>query len=125
MPERAGRRQQATSADQAAAARRTAALQLIWQRAQREVDLRIAVMEAATTAMGDGCAGPGAEAAAAAAHKLSGSCASFGFHEASELARQLEVLFSAPAMSPAEMGRAKQHLVALRCALTAPLTLGT
>lgn len=125
MPERAAPTEQATAADQAAVARRKAALQLIWQQAQRGVDLRIAAMEAVTTAMGDGCAGPGAEAAAAAAHKLAGSCASFGFHEASELARQLEALFSAPGISPAEMGRARQHLVALRGALTAPSTLDT
>jgi len=73
-----------------------AATEAIWRRVHESELRRVAVIEAAIGSLIEGRLGePERAAAERDAHKLAGSAGTFGFHRASELARELEMLLAA------------------------------
>jgi HPt (histidine-containing phosphotransfer) domain-containing protein len=67
----------------------------LWVRFLPEIKTRVAVLEAAAKAVGEGkLAGKHREAAQAAAHKLAGVLGTFGLTRGTVLARELELTFA-------------------------------
>ena len=69
------------------------ALERLWIKFLPEIELRMALLEAAAVALSaDTLAPQGRDEAHAAAHKLAGILGTFGLHRGTELARQAELL---------------------------------
>ena len=86
---------------EAGAERARAALRSAWERVRGGVLASVDPIEAGVTALREEGLDEATRAAAEnAAHKLAGSAGMFGFHRATELARQLEELFSAECVRP-------------------------
>ena len=73
------------------------ALDAMWTRFLPEMRARVSVLAGAARALADGTLNGGQLAAAqAAAHKLAGTLGTFGLERGTELARELEGLYSQP-----------------------------
>ncbi len=84
----------------------------IWQRSRPEIESRLAAIEKAIAAPGDGDADARQEAAIVAAHKLAGVLGTFGLHRGSELASRIEAELEAGA-DPAPLKPAAAELASL------------
>ncbi len=74
----------------------SAALDRLWARFLPEIRERVAVIESAIQSLAANSLGPDQkEAAASAAHKLAGVLGTFSLHRGTELARDLELRFTA------------------------------
>jgi len=90
-------------------------LDRMWLKFRPQMDERLTTLEAAATALAANALSPNQSAdAAAAAHKLAGVLGTFGLARGTDLARQLERLFSA-ALAPTSA----QHLKSLTAELRA------
>ncbi|MEP6814096.1 MAG: response regulator [Marmoricola sp.] len=101
-------------------------MQEIWERVRPTVVLAVDEIEDAVAAVLEGRLDEQSRVAATrAAHRLAGSTGTFGFHRASELARELESMFAAApedAAAATRLGeRAAAHTDVLRRELEAPL----
>lgn len=82
-----------------------AALDRLWTRFLAEIQQRTVVIEAAVAALDAGSLSPEQkDAAASAAHKLAGVLGTFSLARGTELARELELQFSASPASAREIG---------------------
>jgi HPt (histidine-containing phosphotransfer) domain-containing protein len=82
----------------------TAALDRLWARFLPEIRERVTVIESAVQALAAGSLSvEQKEAAASAAHKLAGVLGTFSLHRGTELARELEVQFTAAPDSAATL----------------------
>ena len=71
------------------------ALDRLWVRFLPEIQDRVAVIQSAVDALAAGSiSGEQAQAAASAAHKLAGVLGTFNLHRGTEVARELEQIFS-------------------------------
>lgn len=100
-----------------------ASMQTIWERVRPAVSANVDEIAAAVVTLRAGRLDEEHRAAAErAAHKITGSAGSFGFHRASELARDLESLFAAGADRDLQSAaRAADQVDALRRELDAPM----
>ncbi|WP_404382639.1 response regulator [Knoellia locipacati] len=101
----------------------------IWQQVQATVLSAVDEIEDAVAAALEGRLDEESRLAATrAAHKLTGSSGTFGFHRASELARELESMFAVPPADSATATRFGERAAALtevlRAELEAPFTPG-
>lgn len=97
-----------------------AAVQGVWARLRDTITARVDVIDEAVAALVEGRLDEPIRAdAERAAHKLAGSAGTFGFHDATRLARQLEHRFAADP-DIGEARAAAEAVVALRSALEAP-----
>jgi len=92
------------------------ALDALWEKFLPEIEQRVAVLEGAAAALEAGAMQPAQlEDAHSAAHKLAGTLGTFGLTRGTELARELELMFS-PDMAAgiAQGARARQIAVEMR-----------
>jgi HPt (histidine-containing phosphotransfer) domain-containing protein len=95
------------------------ALDVLWAKFLPENEERVAALEAAATACAQGGLGEDQrEVAGSAAHKLAGVLGTFGLTRGTELARELELMFSQPAgLDPASGERMAEIAAQLRSIL--------
>ncbi len=99
----------------------TQALDRLWMRFLPEIEERIAVLTSAVSAAArDALSDPEREAAHAAAHKLAGVLGTFGLTHGTDLARELELTFSAePGHLPSSAATLTQAVTELRTLISA------
>jgi HPt (histidine-containing phosphotransfer) domain-containing protein len=94
------------------------ALKLLWQKFLPQMQERIAVLEEASSALEAGSLSAGQRAAAAAAaHKLAGVLGTFGLAEGTDIAREVEGIYTSDApldsVSRTRLGLRSQQLATL------------
>ena len=97
-----------------------AALDHLWAQFLPQMDERVAVLESAASALGDGkLSETQREAAQAAAHKLAGVLGTFGLTKGTILAREAEMVCSGDA-DPASAAQLSEIAAQLRSMIAAP-----
>jgi HPt (histidine-containing phosphotransfer) domain-containing protein len=95
----------------------------LWERFRGTTAERVDALEAGIRALRADRSAPRAEAVSAA-HKLAGSLGTFGFPEASRLARECESLLGSPApLTPPELDLLTAHAASIRAELDRPPTV--
>lgn len=96
----------------------TQALDRMWTRFLPEMKQRVAVLETAAAAFAaNSLTLPQQQAASAAAHKLAGVLGTFGLSRGTDLARELELLYSSESGADPALGARLAALSAELCSL--------
>jgi diguanylate cyclase (GGDEF)-like protein len=95
-----------------------AATEAIWRKSLQQTADQVGALEMAAAAMLEGQLDEATRAQAERqAHRLAGSAGTFGFHRASAIARELELIFERHSTDPAEAVQATALIAALRASL--------